>query len=459
MTSADSESSRSSSLQRRVVVAFGLSGFLLTCLFGMVVFALLHFSEDRVLAKILGLELEEYLEHLEADPRAEPPQSPWLNSSFDPGAPPDVLGDLSALPDGFYELRTSPWNRDYELSYRIHTLEPGRRLYIWVDASQVEILDDYLGFMGLALLLAVAGITAIGVVLGRATAHRVIAPVVELAERVQAGDPADPKAGEEDLGQGFANDEVGLLARAFQRSRERSRAFLDRERRFTRDASHELRSPVTVVRGAVELLEARPEAQSPGIRRPLARIRRAADDMSNLIEAFLWLAREADGSDAEPLELRGQRHLAAEVEATVERYRYLLGDKPVALRIEVDPEATVSAPDGVLDIVIGNLVSNALFYTRQGQVVVGGGTRGFWVEDTGPGIPEARRRQVLQAHHRGRDSRGFGLGLAICRDLCTRFGWQLEISAAGGSASAGGTLAQVTFDSGSSAARSAESKC
>ncbi len=51
----------------------------------------------------------------------------------------------------------------------------------------------------------------------------------------------------------------------------RSHAFLERERRFTRDASHELRTPVTVVRGAVELLKALPETDLPAIRRPIAK--------------------------------------------------------------------------------------------------------------------------------------------------------------------------------------------
>ena len=235
---------------------------------------------------------------------------------------------------------------------------------------------------------------------------------------------------------------MGLLARALEASTERSRAFLERERRFTRDASHELRSPVTVVRGAAELLSGLPEAESPRVRRPLDRIRRAADDMSRLIDAFLWLAREEELSAKS--ELRSLERTAAEA---VERHRHLLDGKPVELELEVEPDAEVRAPEGVLGIVLGNLLANACFFTQEGRIRIHGDATALHVDDAGPGIPEERRQEVLAPHEHDPASRGFGLGLAIVRDLCERFGWRLELgdAPATGSEPPRGTRATVRF--------------
>ena len=71
--------------------------------------------------------------------------------------------------------------------------------------------------------------------------------------------------------------------------------------------------------------------------------------------------------------------------------------------------------------------------------------------DTGPGIPAPQRQRVFEPHQRGGDSLGFGLGLAICHDLCQRFGWRLELSSPEAAAASPpqrpGTRALVAFAS------------
>lgn len=433
-------------LRRRVVVAFGIFALVLSTSFGIAVWVALHFSEDRLIQRLLELEVEDYLERRALDPEASLPSTHWLGASWSPDGLPADLQPYADHPDGFHEVNLLAERlRDKtfrEYSITIRTVE-GKRLYFYIDAEQAEILDGSFTSMGLSLIIFVVLITGFGVVLGRTTGQRVIAPVIELAERIRRQDllqhHGTPPV--EDLSRGFGDDEVGLLARALDHSTHRTRAFLERERRFTRDASHELRSPVTIVRGAVELMESLPQAQEPVMARPLARIRRAADDMSNLIEAFLWLSREEALSDTgEP------RDLADETDRVVERYRHLLDGKEVELLVEIDPGNTVVAPKGILGIVLGNLVANAFFFTQQGQVTIRGDGHRIEVVDSGPGIDSKRLQDVLEPHQRGEGSQGFGLGLSICRDLCQRFGWKLELAAAhedGGPSV--GTRASVRF--------------
>ncbi|MCG8456502.1 MAG: HAMP domain-containing histidine kinase [Holophagales bacterium] len=431
-------------LRRRVVIAFALFGCVLTLLFASLVWGAAHYSEDRMIMRSLELELERYLTARATDLGAPLPRTPWLQGTFDAEALPPDLRSWTGRADGIYE-RAQPWietesSNFMEYFLLIHTLESGQRLYLYLDADQTEVFDDHLAFIGFTLLGAVGGVTLIAIALGRMTARRVIAPVIELADRV-ARLEKEPDGVLSSAG--FADDEVGLLARALESSTARSRAFLERERRFTRDASHELRSPVTVVRGAVELLGSLPEAETPRIRRPLDRIRRAADDMSRLIDAFLWLAREEDLSEGS-----SPRSLQEVAENAVARHHHLLDGKPVRVELEIDPEARVHAPDGVLGIVLGNLVANAFFFTQEGSIELGGDASSLYIEDSGPGIPADRRRAVLAPHERGHTSHGFGLGLAIVRDLCERFGWRLELGEATGVSTEGhsGTRAAIHFE-------------
>lgn len=422
--------SKPRSLYQRVVIAFGLSAFVLATVFGGAVVGGIYIAEDLMVERSLELELEQFLIRRATDPGEPLPSNRWLGSTLDVAELPELLRLKADAPDGIHEFAESPLRQfprrqsqaQGEYMLLIHTLAEGERLYLYLDASKVEVFEGFEGVAYTTLVAVVVAVTALGVLLGRMTARRVLAPVIELADRVRNLDQRGSGGEAPSLSDGFAADEVGLLARAFEASEARSRAFLERERRFTRDASHELRSPVTIVRGAVELLETRPEVAAPGIARPLARIRRAADEMSGLIEAFLWLAREEALSE-DMLDIQ----LAPEVTGAVERYSHLIDGKPVDVSTSVDAEAVVPAPKGVLGIVIGNLVANAFAYTQEGPITIQADSERLVISDSGSGIPASRRQEVLEAHRRGQDSAGFGLGLAICHDLCERFDWRLEL--------------------------------
>ncbi|MEM7585170.1 MAG: HAMP domain-containing sensor histidine kinase, partial [Acidobacteriota bacterium] len=350
---------------------------------------------------------------------------------------PGPLAPYASAPDGVHEVGFVPLD-DHELFFLVHTLESGERLYFYLDADSVEVLGGSLGRLGQVLLVCAVLVTLIGALLGRSTAHRAVEPVLRLASKVRRQPAAHPLQ----LSRGLPDDEVRILAEAIEASAERSQAYLERERRFTRDASHELRTPVTVIRGALELLEALPATGTGSLGQPLERIRRANEDMAQLIEAFLWLSREEALADAGT-----PRSLGEEAQQAVARYRHLLEDKPVELEIEVAESTHVVAPRGVLGIVLGNLIANAFQYTRQGRVEIRGGRVGEQIElsvcDTGPGISPDRLHSVVEAHHQGRDSQGFGLGLAITHGLCERFGWRLTLDSEGRDGE--GTCARVIF--------------
>jgi signal transduction histidine kinase len=144
--------------------------------------------------------------------------------------------------------------------------------------------------------------------------------------------------------------------------------------------------------------------------------------MGAIIEAFLWLARERSEAETSP-----PAALVPIVERVVERHHYLVGSKPVEVRLERRAEPLVAAPPAVIAVVIGNLVANALHYTERGAVTITVEERAVIVGDTGPGMRDGQIERFPRSLVRGEKSVGYGLGLSIVLSLCDRFGWTLGI--------------------------------
>ena len=264
--------------------------------------------------------------------------------------------------------------------------------------------------------------------------------VMALADAVRGWNPNQPDASAFDPARlGLEHAEVSVLAQALHRFAERIEAFSERERNFTRDASHELRTPLTVIKVAADVL-ADEENLSAFAQRSLTRIRRSVREIEALIEAFLVLARESETG------LPEQDFLVNDVvREEVERYRDLLGLKPVELRLEETARFALHAPPRVLAVVIGNLLRNACLYTERGSIVVGIHEDSVRVTDTGCGMDAEDLARAFQPFYKGSRTggQGHGIGLAIVRRIADRFDWPVELRSEPGR----GTVATLRFPS------------
>ncbi len=285
---------------------------------------------------------------------------------------------------------------------------------------------DHAGALGGAGIIAV-----LGYALGRYTARKVVAPIDQLGELME-GTPADQLA--DALANSTYDREVAALAERLEDALRRQADSVQREKRFMRYASHELRTPVAVARGAAELLDTLPATAAPDVRRPLDRIRRSVADMENIIEAFLWLGRSDAGYREEH-----DTDVATVVEGTVARYSHLVADKPVRVDVKLDGHPLVNAPAAVVDVVAGNLIANAFNYTNAGQVTVAVEPHSLTVADTGAGI-SGEMDACSTSFVRGDASTGFGLGLSIVKTLSERLGWRFWLDS-----DPTGTVARVYF--------------
>jgi signal transduction histidine kinase len=260
--------------------------------------------------------------------------------------------------------------------------------------------------------------------LGSFVARRVVNPISELAVAVARGRSPLPLQDRK--------DELGILARALEAHTTELRAFLDRERFFTGDVSHELRSPLTVIMGAAEILMA--NSTDEATRAPAERIYRAAHEAAECITVLLLLARapELGSLPAVPVDAIAARE--------VERYRALVDGKHVTLDYQGGPGFAVRVPAELCAAAIGNLVRNACQYTEQGSITVALAPGRVVVEDTGPGLPAAVRETLARSGAiagtiPSRGSNGTGLGLSLVLRICEYLGASLgyEERLAGGS--------------------------
>jgi signal transduction histidine kinase len=266
-------------------------------------------------------------------------------------------------------------------------------------------------------------LTLLAIALGAFISRRAIDPVIRLADAV--GGINSEQLSDDDWrrvkAECFQDDEVGLLARTIEKTLKRICAFIDRERYFTNAASHELRTPITVIRGALELLE---EAElSKNGSRAMARIKRATIDMQATIDMFLCLSRESnDSSYSEHFEV------GPLVEKAIEQQRHLLANKDITVDVERLANPSLLGHPQAFAIVVGNLVRNAFEHTphHQGPVSVRIDQHEVSISNHS-GLEVDDPAELSKQRSRGSETQGFGLGLSIVERLCEHNGWTFTL--------------------------------
>lgn len=370
--------------------------------------------ERSLLDDTLDQEFEEFAEYYRREQQPPPSHSSHVRFYV------AEAGDGSALPPPLRRLAPGQHHEirfDGRRFHVLHTMLDDRHVYIALDITKNEVREDR---FKLFLLLAVALASAVAVWVGYLLSRRLIAPVTELAARVSQ---IEPGAAHAVLARDFAGAEVEVIARAFDRFLQRLDDFIEREHAFTEDASHELRTPLAVINSASELLLADPQLTETQ-RQPLLRIRRASRQMTRLTGALLFLARESGGSQTSPEHCEARQVVAV----TVDFYRQMRTDSPTRIRYDAVEPVTLPVAPEFLEIVVANLLQNALAHTIQGEVHVTLTQNRLTVEDSGTGIRREELPHIFERHYRGSGSRGIGRGLYLVKRICDRHGWRIEVS-------------------------------
>ncbi|HEY6017097.1 MAG TPA: ATP-binding protein, partial [Gaiellaceae bacterium] len=225
------------------------------------------------------------------------------------------------------------------------------------------------------------------------------------------------------------SDEIGELARAFERMRQRL-AQLDRARsEFIANASHELRTPLFSLGGFLELLDDE-EMDEETRAEFLAQMRQQVERLAKLATDLLDLSR----LDAGRLTVERERVSLGSVASSVAGEFAARARRQGRPLVVEDGDAAALGDEERIAQIARILVDNALLHTPPGTTVLlraarRGGTALLVVEDDGPGIPEQEAGQVFERFHRlsGAVAAGSGLGLAIARELAELMGGRIEL--------------------------------
>ena len=419
-------------LRSRIVLSFLLFGTLLSALFALSTLFLQNYLEDQLIGATLKKELDDYVSQLRVDPSVVEPFYTRIQGYVTrPGDPNHTVSpEVRNLPAGVHDVRfaggvfKAAVVKDDDLwAFLIYDVTDNHRL------KQQLIL---------ALVVVVLLFSVLSFMLGAWSSRRVMKPVTDLANRL---DTLSEEGRPERLSVHFADDEVGQLAAALDSYADRLHHLVERDREFNADVSHELRSPLTVITGATELLLAQPDLDEK-FRTRLLRIARAARQSADITTALLHLVRAEQGIDKDS----AAQNVGKIVKEVVHLYEPLVGNKKLTLRVVEEDRVSVIAPESVVAVTVGNLIGNASRYTSEGEVVITVGNGRVRVEDTGPGIPEDELEHVFERHYRGQNisGKGAGLGLAIVKRLCELYGWSIHFR----NRPTGGLSAELRFYGG-----------
>jgi signal transduction histidine kinase len=266
-----------------------------------------------------------------------------------------------------------------------------------------------------------------------AVVGRVLAPVRALTDTARSISESDLTRRIDVEG----DDELAQLARTFNGMLDRLEAAFAGQRRFLSDAGHELRTPITIVRGHLEVMGDDREER----RETIELVTDELDRMGRMVDELLLLERTQ-----RPGFLRNEPVALDDlVEETLAKAR------PIADRdwqLDGDRTGTLVADRQRIQQALLNLAENAAKYTRKGDRIrigaeVREGRAYLWVGDTGPGIDPADQGRLFDRFQRGdrsRDKEGTGLGLTVVKAIAEAHGGRVEVDSSPG---AGATFTLV----------------
>ncbi len=346
--------------------------------------------------------------------------------SRSPNVPPEGLGPFRAVSGRmiFWERKHPEGKAGHRRIRVAELLTQDHRFRV---AQALGRQQDRVWDLRRGLLVALAIIAAAAGGVAWLVATRALSPVRRMIDRARAleTEPSGllPRTGKK--------DELDQLAAVLNQLLTGLRTQMERMRRLGADASHALRTPLTTVRGNLELLAAQyPDSE------PIADSLQQVERLHRMVDGLLTLERLDAGSvsrESVPVEL------GALVEELATDFRLLAEERGIAIHVEAVP-ALVRGRERELREAIANLVDNALRHTPDGgrvdiAVASGQGLARVEVRDSGRGFGEADGERLFERFYSGRSGgSGIGLGLPISRAIARAHGGEVAAANSGAGA-------------------------
>jgi len=284
-------------------------------------------------------------------------------------------------------------NNEKKIVYAIENI----RVVEWGDLSYV-IMQFILFTLGLFLFVIAAGFIV-------KTASRIAAPFTSIVEQLDGELRSEFKqltiSGEQSL-------ELVQTITAINNYRQKIETLVSREKSFTRYISHELRTPMTVIRGRISILK---KHGDPYVCQQLSKMKHALDETEQLTQTFLLLARDKTSkTTTTSVDISFIDNVAESLEPIIQANN-------VSFHYSLQQEFVLPSEPLLISAILQNLLTNSIKCSINGDVTLSISKRKIVVLDNGLG---------LESKPRGYE--GFGIGLQLVRDICDRYDWSFQIT-------------------------------
>ncbi len=304
--------------------------------------------------------------------------------------------------------------------------EHGSVIYLGlIDHAAINLLDKLIH----RFVLVWVGMVLLGFLIAYASASRTLSRVERITETVA-------RIGTDDLGSRLPesgnSDEISRLSRTFNHMLDRIQASVNQLRTVTDSVAHDLKSPVTWIRGRLE--GALSDSNDSSWREPVAEAIEGLDQMSQLLNTTLDLAEAAAGA----LQLdRKRTNMSALVRQLVDLYHPAFSEHHHELVVQIPSDISIDADVSLMNRVVGNLLDNELKHLPDGchvriQLTESNNDAELRIEDNGPGFSPELHGRAFERFVKGTQSSGHGLGLAIVQAVVRAHGGEVGITDRGG---------------------------
>ena len=367
--------------------------------------------EDNIFNRMVLDETRYLTQHFDTTGELASPRYPFMS----------LYTDWTELPESVQLLhQQSPQRVEFPLPNQgtIHTrsVQLGQQSWLLVaNVSDYEVSRDYLPSLLRWLAVMILVVCAVAYALSKYLSNWVVKPIEYLSSMVAEHDDALPLK----LTQPLKSHEIASLGAVIETSVNRFQQALKRESDFSRDISHELRTPTAVLKMNLSTINADGELSH----QTLEHLRASTQQIEQTIEVLLALSRD----ESLVLERLG---LLAQIEQSLITHPVLARAEDYDIRVDVAADYSVNANANLLQLLLNNLLDNAVNHASESRLSIrlSGSTLSVInpiTQSDQSGVSNA----LLLPGKKGLESEGIGQGLHLIQRICDRFGWRVSVQA------------------------------
>lgn len=291
--------------------------------------------------------------------------------------------------------------------------------------SALSVIDSYLDILPIFLIISLA----LFCLLGNKLLHKILNPIKEMTESVQGINGTSLNR----LDTNRAKDELKDLALTFNEMLDRLELYMNQQKQFVSDASHELRTPIAIIQGYTEMLERWGKDDPAILEESINSLSQETANMKDLLEKLLFLSR----SDKETLSVDKESFNLSLLCHEVIRETSFIDDEH-DIEPKISENVMLLGDRGLIKELLRILVDNALKYTPEGGKITISCAFAkhnviLSVKDTGIGIPKEHIAHLFERFYRVDEARnkstgGTGLGLAIAKQIINVHSAQISVT-------------------------------